>query len=143
MTDHNSLPKWLMPVVTVALIWNLMGVSVFIMQIMLTPDAIAELPPAEAALYENIPLWVNVAFAIAVCGGALGCILLLVRKSLAYPILGLSLLGVLVQMYHAFVMTNSFEVYGPAGTIMPIMVVLIASGLLWLAKAAKQNNWTE
>lgn len=73
--------------------------------------------------------------------GALGCIALAFKKAIALPILGISLVGVLVQMFHAFVIVNSFEVYGPGGAIMPIMVVVVAFYLVWLANNAKNKNW--
>ena len=55
--------------------------------------------------------------------------------------LQLSLLGVLVQMYHAFFMSNSFEVFGPGGMIMPVMVVVIAIYLVVLSRQAATKNW--
>ena len=92
-------------------------------------------------LYQDIPLWVNIAFGCAVVGGALGCIALVLKKAIALPILFISLAGVIVQMFHAFIIANSFEVYGPGGTIMPIMVVAIALYLIWLANSAKAKGW--
>jgi peptidoglycan/LPS O-acetylase OafA/YrhL len=114
----------------------------YIMQVTMSPEALAALPEAQRQLYETTPAWATAAFAIAVNGGALGCVLLLLKRNLAGIFLQLSLAGVLVQMAHAFFMSKSFEVYGPGGMVMPIMVIIIAVFLVVLANKAKANHWT-
>jgi hypothetical protein len=138
---NSTAPKWFVFLVIVLAIWNLMGVMAFVMQMTMTAEQIAVLPEKEQMLYQDIPLWVNIAFGCAVFGGALGCIALVLKKAIALPILFISLAGVIVQMFHAFVIANSFEVYGPGGTIMPIMVVVVALYLVWLANNAKVKGW--
>jgi hypothetical protein len=140
-TSNHSAPKWFIILAVVMAIWNLMGVMAFVMQMLMSAEQIALLPEKEQLLYQNIPLWVNIAFACAVLGGALGCIALALKKAIALPILWISLIGVLVQMFHAFFMANAFEIYGPGGTIMPIMVILVAVFLVWLANNAKGKGW--
>jgi len=117
-----------------AFIWNLMGVLAFIGQLFLTTEMIAKMPQAEQNLYNSTPIWVTVAFAIAVFSGTFGCLILLMKKALSLKLLMLSLIGVLTQMFHSFFISNSYEVYGPSGTIMPIMVIIIAIALVRWAK---------
>ena len=137
----STAPKWFIITAALAFIWNLMGVMAFISHMMITPEMIAELPQAEQDLYNSTPLWATIAFACAVFGGALGTLTLLLKKTMAEPLLLLSLVGVIIQMFHSFVISNSFEVYGPGGAIMPAMVVIIAIALLRLASKAKVNGW--
>lgn len=139
--DKSPLPKWFTIATALALVWNLMGVMAFVGQMTMTPEMMAELPQAEQELYSSIPWWATIAFACAVFGGALGSLALLMKKSLAQPLLILSLVGVAVQMFHSFVISNSFEVFGPGGTIMPVMVIIIAIALVRLAGKAKTNAW--
>ncbi len=113
----------------------------FVAQMLMTPEMLATLPPAEQALYANIPMWVNIAFACAVFGGTMGSILLLLRKTLSLPVLLVSVIGVVVQMYHSFFMIDSIEVYGPGGMVMPIMVLIIAIVLVFAANKAKRSGW--
>ena len=84
----------------VALIWNVMGVINFFVQ--MNPDLLAEYRESERAIVEGRPAWATGAFAIAVFGGALGCLLLLLRKSAAYYVFIASLLGVIVTNIHTF-----------------------------------------
>ena len=100
----------------------------------MTEEDLAALPVEQQPLYENIPAWVTGAFAIAVFGGALACILLLIRKKLATTLFLVSLLGVIVQTSYYVFMSDTVEVLGPEGLIMPIVVLLIGVFLLWYAK---------
>ncbi len=139
--SENQLPKWFFITAVLAVVWNLLGVMAFIGQMMMTPEMLAELPQAEQALYESTPLWATLAFACAVFGGALGSLALLMKKALAQPLLIISLAGVTIQMFHSFVISNSFEVFGPGGVIMPAMVIIIAIILVCISAAAKKNTW--
>ena len=138
----SKAPKWFTIVAVVLLVWNLLGVMAYIMQVMMSPETLAALPEEQRQLYENTPAWATAAFAVAVNFGALGCVLLLLRKNLAGLFLQLSLTGVLVQMFHSFFMSKSFEVFGPGGLVMPVIVIVIAIYLVVLAAKAKTKRWT-
>jgi hypothetical protein len=140
MTQEKA-PTWFMVVAIIALIWNAMGVMAYLAQVYMTPEAIALLPEAEQALYANIPAWYTAAFATAVFAGALGCLLLVVKKKLAGPVLILSLVAVLAQMYYNFFVSDSMDVYGPGAAVMPLMVLIISFLLVGLASKAKNSGW--
>ncbi|TWX55798.1 hypothetical protein ESZ28_05910 [Colwellia hornerae] len=132
-----EVPSWFKVVGTIALIWNLLGVLAFVGQMMITSEMIAALPDAEQALYASTPLWAKAAFA-----GAFGSLLLILKNTLATPILACSLAGVLLQMFHSFFISKSLEVYGPGSAVMPVMVILLASYLVWLARKAQRQGWS-
>mgnify|MGYP000179821330 CR=1 FL=1 len=139
--DTNTIPKWFTIAAALAFVWNLLGVVAFIGQMMMTPQMIAELPQAEQEIYTAIPLWATLAFACAVFGGTLGSLALLMKRVQSQILLILSLVGVITQMFHSFVISNLFEVFGPGGAIMPTMVLIIAVALVSLAGKAKQRGW--
>ena len=141
MIQSENIPKWFKTVAIIAIIWNLMGVMAFVLQTMMTSEMIALLPEAEQKLYENIPVWATVAFACAVWGGFFGSALLFAKKQHAFIVLSLSLVGVIVQMYHNFIIIDSISVYGPGGMIMPLIVLIIAAYLVYLANDAKSKSW--
>ena len=124
----------------IGLIWNLMGVYAYLQQAYMTAEDLAALPQDQQQLYENVPAWVTAVFALAVFGGALGCILLLLRKKLAVFLLLISFVSILAQMSYNLFMSKALEVYGPGGMIMPIMVVLIAAFLVWYAKKVNDQG---
>ena len=124
-----------------ALVWNLLGVASYLMTVKMSPTALAAMPEAERALYQNIPAWVTSSFAIAVFGGTLACILLLMRKRLASALFLVSLLAILVQMGHAFFMTPMLAVRGAAGAALPLCVIVAAMFLLWYSRGAQSRGW--
>ena len=139
---NKQSPKWFMVVSAVLLVWNLLGVMAYIAQVTMGPEALAAMPDEQRQLIENTPAWATAAFAVAVNFGVLGCLLLLLKRNLAGLFLQLSLAGVVVQMFHSFFMSKSFEVYGPGGLVMPVLVIVIAIYLVTLAARAKAHRWT-
>ena len=123
------------------LVWNLMGLMAYLMQVTMSDEALAALPEAQRDLYLNTPAWATGAFAVAVFGGTLGCVFLLIRKSWAIPVFILSLLGVAVQMFHAFVLSPALEVLGASGLVMPVLVTAGAIFLIWYARMARGRDW--
>ncbi|GEB72535.1 MULTISPECIES: hypothetical protein [Pseudoalteromonas] len=136
-----STPTWLKPLAWAALIWNSLGVIAFVMQMMMTPELISKLPIDQQAAYSDIPLWSTIAFAIAVFGGLLGCIFLLKKKALAIPTFTVSLAAILLQQYYNFVVINSIDLLGASAVFMPILVIIIAIGLLYISIKGKQQSW--
>lgn len=121
-----NLPKWFYAVVSIALLWNLMGIVNFFMQINLSPEDISALPEAEQALMNNTPLWNTIAFALGVFGGSIGCVGLLMRKAWSMMALLVSLVAVIAQMTYWLYFTTAVAVYGNSTYVMPIIVILVA-----------------
>lgn len=141
MTDKVETPKWFLGITIFALIWNALGLMAFVGHITMTPEMLSALSSQEQALYKNIPGWATAAFAIAVIAGTLGSLLLLLKKKIAKILFIASVLGVIVQNYHSFFVIDSMAVYGTASVIMPIMVLIIAIGLILVANKAEKNAW--
>lgn len=142
-TTHATRPTWFWIVAIAALLWNLLGVLAFAVDIHLksTPAALAQLPAEQRVLYENVPIWATVAYAVAVFGGVLGSLMLVLKKRLALPLLVLSLVGVLVQFSHAFFFSDTFKALGNNAMIMPMVVIVIAVLLVWFARLSIARGW--
>ncbi len=124
-----------------ALIWNLIGVMTYVMQVTMSDAAMAALPEGQQAFIQNSPVWVTAAYAIATNAGALGCVLLLVRQSWAYLVLVVSFAGILVQNLYGYVMGGAVEVYGAAGVGLSVAVMAIGAFLIWYAMGATDKGW--
>jgi len=140
-TKSAAVPVWFWVVSGAALVWNMMGVAAYLMQVGMTTEDLAQLKQAERQLYESTPSWATGAFAIGVFGGTLGSLALLLRNALAIPLLMLSLLGILIQMFHAFFLSDAFALYGMQAFVMPSLVIVIAVLLLWFAYASRTRGW--
>ena len=121
----------------IALIWNVMGVINFFMQ--MNPNVLVAYRQSERAIIEGRPAWATGAFAIAVFGGALGCLLLLLRKSPAYYLFIVSLLGVIVTMAHTLGVGIDFGLGEILGII--LMPLVVAAFLIWYSKQAESKGW--
>lgn len=137
----TATPKWFKPVAVVALLWNLIGCVAFVMDLRLTPEDIAKLSVAQQAMYAARPVWSVVATGVAVCGGALGCIGLALGKRWSYPLLVLSLLGVILQDVSLFAMSGALSPAGSTAVVLQCIVLAIALGLVLLASKATRNGW--
>ncbi len=122
----------------VALIWNVMGVMNFFVQ--MNADALASFPESHRAIIEGRPAWATGGFAIAVFGGTLGCLLLLLRKSAAYYLFIASLLGVIVTMTHTISIASSTIDFSPFDILMMILMPLVvAAFLIWYSNRCQQS----
>ena len=113
------------------LIWNLMGSMNYIMQT--NPETVAQMPDVYQVIINGRPSWATAGFAIAVFGGSVGCILLLLRKNVAVPVFMLSLAGIVLTVIHATMLVGMV----PSS----VLSVLVGGALLWYATIARRKNW--
>ena len=138
-TTKPTTTFWVISVL--ALLWNIMGIVAYIMQVTMTPEDIAALPVEEQAMYTNVPTWATSAFALAVWGALLASILLLMRRKLAGPLFVASFAAILISMYHSFFMTNMVEVSGAASIITSIFVIVIGAAMIFFSRNAASRGW--
>jgi hypothetical protein len=141
--NRKEVPRWFTITAVVAVLWNLLGVSAFVMQMLMTPEMLAQLPEAQRELYESTPVWVTAAFAVAVFGGVLGSLGLVLRKVWSLLFLWLSLFAVLAQNAHGLLMSNALEVLGPQSLAMPALVIVVAVLLVMMARSANTRHWLD
>ncbi len=124
----------------IALIWNVMGIMNYFAQ--MNADMVASMPETHRAIIEGRPAWATGAFAIAVFGGALGSLLLLLRKSAALYLFIASLLGVIVTMIHTLGIASSTIDFSPFEIlVMILMPPAVAAFLIWYSKQARSKGW--
>ena len=135
----SARPKWYLPVSILALLWNLMGCAAYLSDVMLTADDIAAMDATQQALYNSRPAWAVAATAVAVWGGAAGCVGLIMRKRWSAVLLELSLAGVIVQDIGLFILSG----VNPGGFVMAMQgfVLLIAILLVVLSRKAISRQW--
>ncbi len=117
----------------VALIWNLMGVMNFFMQ--MNAEIVATMPESYRTLIANRATWVTAAFGVAVFGGALGSLLLLFKKSVAFYLFIASLIGGIVQIIPTIGIGDIESTIGTG------VFILVAAFLIWYSKLAERKGW--
>lgn len=124
----------------VALVWNVMGILNYFMQ--MNTSALSAMPETHRAIVEDRPAWATGGFAIAVFGGTLGCLLLLLRKSSAFYLFIASLAGVIVQVIHTVGIASSNAKFNPAELLMiSLMPLVVAAFLIWYTRLAERKGW--
>jgi len=124
----------------VALLWNIGGAINYLMQTNL--EFVATLPETHRVIIESRPAWATGGFAIGVFGGALGCLLLLFRKSTAFYVFIASLLGVMMTMIHTINVASSKIEFSPAEIVMMILLpIIVAAILIWYSKLTMRKGW--
>ena len=79
---------------------------------------------------------------MAVFGGALGCLLLLLRKSAAYYLFIASLLGGIVMLVPNLGLTDSTPDVSSFGVLAGIVASMILGVfLIWYSKQAESKGW--
>lgn len=139
MSDNNeNKVHWSFWIIgAVALIWNGLGSLNFLMQ--LGADNLDMYRPVERAIIDGRPLWATGGFALSVVAGALGGLLLLLRRSLALPAFALSLAGALLTTVHSATVDAAFST--AETVVILILPNVVAALLLGYAKFARDKGW--
>ena len=129
---------WVIGVVT--LLWNVMGVANYFGQ--MNAEMVASMPETHRAIIDGRPAWATGGFALSVFGGALGCLLLLLKKSASYYLFIASLVGTIVTMVHTYNIASSTINFSPFEIVLMILMpLLLAAFLIWYSKQAERNGW--
>ncbi len=126
----------------VALVWNLIGLMIYYMQVTSSPEELAQYyNEAELAFVTSTPSWATSAYAIAVTAGVLGCLFLLLRKAWAIPMFIISLAGVVVQDVYAFLIADGIGVWGLKAAVLPVIVLVVGVALILYSRGTKDKGW--
>lgn len=133
-------PYWYWIVAAIALIWNILGLSNFILTAFFKSQLMVGLTLEQQNLVNKVPLWAMICFGIATVTGTLGCVLLLLRKKLAMPLFSISLITMIAQFINWLVIQKAGD-YFPNSYTMPTLVVLVGLFLIWFTKFSFRKNW--
>lgn len=143
-TKTNITPPWWYWVLAaLALVWNGIGVFNFFMFTTQREAMLAQMPAAEQALVTATPGWYWIAFGVAVSGGLLGCLALLIRKWWACPLFLLSILGLVVENIYTFFLSDTLKVVGARVAIFDGLVFVIAILLFAFARHSRGKGWID
>ena len=130
MSEENiraATPWWFWVISIFVLIYELMGISNYLMMAFATPESYAAqgYTAEQIAFMSDVPVLYTSVFALAVWSGLLGAILLLLRKSWAAYVLAFSFLMVLISF--VFDITGgTFDVLGQAYLYIMLAVTLVS-----------------
>ena len=122
-------------------LWSAMGVLSFMLTQMKVEAVMSQFPPQQREYFESFPLWAVAFWAIGVFGGVIGCLLLLLKNRLAFPVLLASLIGTIVCNLGGLFLLGGMDVMRETGglgfTAFPIVV---AAFLAYYARAMSKKG---
>ncbi len=121
-------------------LWNAFGSLDYYMTESRNEAWLSAAPPAQLEFIYAAPSWVVAMWAIGVWGGLVGCLLLLLRKGAAVPVLLASLVGATLLFVHNFLLSTGLEVSGTGGAVFAVFIIAVAFGLWWYARGLKQKG---
>ena len=121
----------------VALVWNAMGVVNIFMQ--MNPVALATYPESHRTIVASQTGWIAASVTIAIFGGALGCVLLLLRKAGAIYLFYASLIGTIVVVAHT--LSLPVDLSSSDMVMIIVMPVVVAALLAWYSKWTAIRGW--
>lgn len=125
-----------------SLVWHLIGCANYLFQATMSPDTLASMTTAQQAIISDRPVWATGAFAIAVFGGLIGSVLLLLRKRLCLWFFLIALIGVIVSMIPLVGIENSEVQFSPLERIMYLALTpLFGAFLVWFTRLAMRRGW--
>ena len=125
----------------VGTLWSAMGAMDYVMTKLQVESYMAAFTPEQLEFFYGFPIWVNAAWAIAVWGGVIGCIILLLRKSVAVGVLLASLIAMVITSFHNFVLSNGLEVIGDTFSLVFSAIIFVVSvGLYLYARAMRAKG---
>ena len=133
---RSRAPIHLWIVGVLALLWTAMGcVDYLATQTRWEPYMnMGDFTEEQLAYFYGFPSWVVAAWAIAVWGGLLASIALLLRKSWAVWLFALSLLGLAGSTVYNFGLSEGAAIMGTTGTIFTVVIWIVSIFLLWYAR---------
>lgn len=131
---------WLIGVL--ALLWNSFGCLDYTMTQTRNAAWLGQYTPEQMAFIDSYPAWATAGWAFGVWGGAVGSLLLLLRKRLAAPVYLVSLVGAVTShTYYLFLSDGAATLGGGAGAyVLPLVIIAIALGLWLYARAMAEKG---
>jgi hypothetical protein len=107
-------------------LWSSLGVLSFMLTQLNVEAVMSQFPPQQREYFLSFPLWAVAFWAIGVFGGVIGCLLLLLKNRLAFPVLLASAIGAIVSNLGGVFLLGGMEVMAETGglgfTAVPIVV---------------------
>lgn len=138
---RTATPWHLWLVGVLSLLWNGMGALDYVMTQTRNEQYMNAFSEDQLAFFYGLPVWVVACWAIAVWGGVLGSLLLLLRRRLAVLVFFVSLIAMVATTVHNYLLSNGLEVMDDPFTLwFSGAIFAIAVFLFFYAGNLSQRN---
>ena len=141
MDDEYSprpIAAWFIIAAVASLLFMGFGVVRFLMHLFADPNS---MPLDQRAAYLAEPVWVKIAYGVAVFAGLGGAILLVMRRRLAEWALLVSLIAVLTWLAGLILVSPLRENMSANDLLVAIVVTALTWTIYWFARHSRQRGW--
>jgi len=123
------------------ILWNIMGCSIYLMEMMMSDEAYADAFGAEMAAVRDVyPTWGLAGYATAVWSGLLAAILFILRKRVSVLIFMLSVVAAAISFIPSFTNSMLREAAGSSFWVMPVIVIVIGLFEIFYSRRQQANG---
>ena len=122
-------------------LWSSIGVLSFMLTQLNVEAVMSQFPPPQREYFLSFPLWAVAFWAIGVFGGVIGCVLLLLKNRLAFPVLLASTIGAIVSNLGGLFLLGGVEVMRETGGLgFSAVPIISAAFLAYYAHAMRKKG---
>ena len=139
--DHYAprpVAGWFIIAAVGALLFMSFGCVEYLMRMLTDP---ATMPLDQRAAFDAQPAWVLGANALSVWVGLAGAVLLLLKRKLAEPVLGVALVAALAWLGGLIGVTRLRETMSATDLLVAIVITALMWTIFWFARHSRQREW--
>jgi len=143
MDDINKGAPWhLWVVCVVAVLFNGIGAFDYVMSMTQGASYLASMgmTPEQIAHTLNLPMWMKVVWPTGVWTAEAASVLILLRRSLAFPIFVVSLAVFLISVLYTYVLSDGGAIMGPAMEITSGVITALLLFFVWYTRAMTRRG---
>ena len=135
---RQPIARWYAAAAIVSFLFMLIGCAGYLLEVIADP---ATLPLDQRAVHDAQPLWLISANAIAVWVGALGALLLILRRRLAETLMLVSMIAVAIWLAGLLLVPHLRDLLGTDDIAVAVVVTVITWTIYWFARHSRQRGW--
>lgn len=140
MQQTGKAPAHLWIIGIVSLLWNAIGVFDYMATKLKLDFYMSQFTPEQLDYFYGFPAWAVVGWALGVWGALIGSLGLVLRKSWAVWMFGVSILGLVITSIYNFVLTDGAAIMGEGGAWFSVVIWVIGIFLFFYARAMSKKG---
>ena len=141
MSEHTvKAPRQFWVIGIIAVLWNAIGAFDYTATQLRLEAYMSAFTPQQLEYFYGFPAWAVAAWALGVWGAFFGSIALLLRKSWAVALFGVSIAGMVLTTLYNFVLTDGAALMGPDAMAFSAVIWAIALALFFYARAMAKRG---
>ena len=135
---RQPIARWYSAAAIASLLFMLIGCAGYLLEVTTDP---ATLPLDQRTVHDAQPWWLISANAIAVWVGALGALLLVLRRRLAETLMLVSLIAVAIWLGGLLLVAHLRDLLGADDIAVAVVVSVITWTIYWFSRHSRQRGW--